>query len=84
MARYRAESRHSALMLTYDSRDAHPVRGKGGMAVRKDKTRYEYVETLGGGRLKITTVDPQSLTAVHAFLRFQIADHRNRRSADSS
>ena len=39
-------------------------------------TQYEYAETSEGGRINITTVDPESLTAVHAFLKFQIADHK--------
>ena len=63
----------AAPMLVHDSKN---VPGAGVMAARKDKIHYEYVETPGGGRLNITTVDPQSLTAVHAFLRFQIADHK--------
>jgi hypothetical protein len=37
---------------------------------------YEYEEIPRGGRVRITTRDPRALAAVHAFLRFQIADHR--------
>lgn len=37
--------------------------------------RYEFHSTEGGGRLRITTADPQALAAVHDFLRFQIEDH---------
>ena len=62
----------AAPMLVHDSKN---VPGTAVMAVRKDRVRYEYVETPEGGRVNITTVDPESLTAVHAFLEFQIADH---------
>jgi hypothetical protein len=35
--------------------------------------RYEEMET--GGRVRITTTDPEALRAVHDFLRFQIEEH---------
>ena len=38
--------------------------------------RFEYSETERGGRVRITTADAEALTAVHAFLRFQIEDHQ--------
>ncbi len=45
------------------------------MALRKDQIRYGFVETERGARVRITTTDPQTTDAVHAFLLFQIADH---------
>lgn len=46
------------------------------MKQRKEQIRYAYEEMPNGGRVKITTEDPQALKAVHEFLRFQIEDHR--------
>jgi len=37
---------------------------------------YKYVRTDRGGKVLITTKNPQALEAVHEFLRFQIQDHR--------
>ena len=42
----------------------------------KARITYTYEETPSGGRVRISTSDKQALAAVHAFLRFQIADHR--------
>jgi hypothetical protein len=46
------------------------------MAARKDAIRYQYVETPNGGRVDIVTTDKEALAAVHAFLTFQISDHK--------
>jgi hypothetical protein len=47
-------------------------------AMRRLKARiaYSYEETPSGGRVRVVTRDKQALTAVHAFLRFQIRDHQ--------
>jgi hypothetical protein len=37
---------------------------------------YRYEDTERGGRVRISTADPALVEAVHAFLRFQIEDHR--------
>jgi hypothetical protein len=55
---------------------ATDVPGTREMTAVKDRIRFKYVETAGGGRVDIFTDDSEALTAVHAFLRFQIADHR--------
>jgi hypothetical protein len=47
----------------------------------KDKIHWEYVETEKGGRVVATTEDAKALEAIHAFLRFQIAEHRTGDSA---
>jgi hypothetical protein len=62
-----------APMLVHDSRS---VPGTTVMAARKQAIRYQYVETAAGGRVDIFTTDPEALSAIHAFLRFQIADHK--------
>jgi hypothetical protein len=40
-----------------------------------DQIHYEFQQTKAGGRVHIRTANPQALTAVHEFLRFQIAEH---------
>lgn len=39
------------------------------------KISYRFSEIDGGGRLTIQTRNPEALSAIHAFLRFQIDDH---------
>jgi hypothetical protein len=63
----------AAPMLVHDSTE---VPGTAVMTARKDRIRYQYVETTMGGRVNIVTTDAEALAAVHAFLRFQIADHK--------
>ena len=62
-----------APMLVHDTTN---VPGTSVMAARKAAIRYRYVKTPDGGRVDIQTADPEALAAVHAFLRFQIADHK--------
>ena len=38
--------------------------------------KYEFENTAAGGRIRITTGDPEAIAAVHDFLRFQIKDHQ--------
>ena len=42
----------------------------------KGAISYQYAETKNGGKVLISTADPEALKAVHEFLRFQIEDHR--------
>lgn len=51
------------------------VPGTDQMAAMKNRIRFVYVETSGGGRVDIFTTDANSLRAVHEFIKFQIADH---------
>jgi hypothetical protein len=46
------------------------------MQQMKAKIEYRYEELATGGRVRIATTNPQALTAVHEFLRFQITEHR--------
>ena len=62
-----------APMLVHDS--TH-VPGTAVMAARHDRIRYTYAETANGGRVEIVTSDPQAVEAVHAFLTYQIAEHK--------
>jgi hypothetical protein len=62
-----------APMLVHDS--AH-VPGTSAMVERRDRIRYTYVETANGGRVDIVTTDTQALAGVHAFLAYQIAEHK--------
>lgn len=41
---------------------------------------YRYQQFDGGGRIRITTRSAEALAAIHAFLRFQVTEHR---TADS-
>jgi len=50
-----------------------------GVPVMKEKKaaiRYSYEETKNGAEVVISTADPNALTAVHDFLKFQISDHQ--------
>lgn len=42
----------------------------------KSEIAYRYEETNGGARVLIETRNPEALAAVHAFLRYQITEHR--------
>ena len=42
----------------------------------KSKITYEAENTQRGAQLRMTTPDSEALAAIHAFLRFQIHDHR--------
>jgi hypothetical protein len=55
---------------------AQQVPGTADMTRLKDRITYQYEETPGGARVRIVTRDTGALAAVHAFLHFQIEDHR--------
>ena len=61
----------SAPMLIHDQ----DVPGTKTMSKLKNRIRFVYVETPGGGRVDILTSDAAALAAVHEFIRFQITDH---------
>jgi hypothetical protein len=42
----------------------------------KAEIRYEFEELERGGRVRISTNDPEAMKAIHEFLRFQIKDHQ--------
>jgi hypothetical protein len=42
----------------------------------REKLHYSFEETLNGGRVIIASSDPEAISAVHKFLRFQIEEHK--------
>ncbi|HEY0007041.1 MAG TPA: hypothetical protein VGB17_19830 [Pyrinomonadaceae bacterium] len=42
----------------------------------KTEIKYTFEATRKGGRVRISTANPEALAAVHDFLRFQIKEHR--------
>jgi hypothetical protein len=50
--------------------------GTATMTRLKEQIRYEFSETERGARIRLVTASPETTDAVHAFLLFQIADHR--------
>jgi hypothetical protein len=63
----------TAPMLVHDSSS---VPGTKIMTERKAAIRFQYVETLNGGRVNIVTTDAAALAGVHEFLKYQIAEHK--------
>jgi hypothetical protein len=68
-----AQGNFDAPMLVHDATN---VPGTADLAQLKDRIRYRYTETPGGGRVDIVTTDAAAVQAVHEFLRFQIAEHK--------
>jgi hypothetical protein len=60
-------------MLVHDTKD---IPGAAVLSARRDTVRYRYSETPKGGRVEIVTADPETLKALHAFLRYQIQEHQ--------
>jgi hypothetical protein len=50
--------------------------GVAAMKALKDRISYTYEGTDHGGRVVIRTSNPEALAAVHAFLRYQIREHK--------
>jgi hypothetical protein len=61
---------------------AGPASGSDQMTALKALIRYRYEESADGGQVRIRTTDPRALAAVHAFLRFQITEHKTGDSLD--
>jgi hypothetical protein len=55
---------------------ATAVPGIAELARLKARVAYRYQETAAGGRVDIQSSDPDAIAALHAFLRFQITDHK--------
>ena len=78
----RAHLPHIATMFSEGNFDApmlvHQtgVPGTPDMKKIKDAITWRYEESPRGGRVNITTKNAEALTALHAFLRFQITDHK--------
>ncbi len=50
--------------------------GAATMAKLRDQIHYVYGETPNGAKIQISSDNREALQAIHAFLRFQISDHR--------
>jgi hypothetical protein len=50
--------------------------GVDGMMQFKDEINYTFEAMENGGRVVMTTKNPSALASVHAFLRYQIREHR--------
>ena len=62
----------NAPMLIHDTNPP----GTATMTRLKEQIRYEFSETERGARIRLITAGPETTDAVHAFLLFQIVDHR--------
>ncbi len=45
------------------------------MAARRDFIQYSYADLPRGGEIRIRTIDPEALRAIHAFIAFQQNEH---------
>lgn len=78
----RAHLPHIAVMFREGNFDAPmlvhatTVPGTPDMKKAKDAIAWKFEEHATGGRVNITTTNPDALKAVHQFLRFQITDHK--------
>src|SRR5437660_7786997 len=61
-----------APMLIHDTN----LPGIATMTRLKEQIRYEFSEIERGARIRLVTASPETTDAVHAFLLFQIVDHR--------
>jgi len=73
-----AQGNFDAPMLVHDRN----VPGTDDMTRLKGRLTFTYVETSKGGRVDIVTKHADALAALHAFLTFQIRDHRTGDSED--
>ena len=60
-------------MMVHDTKDIPGIKD---LARVKDKLKYTYADTPAGGRVNIVTTDKDAVAAVHAFLKFQIEEHK--------
>jgi hypothetical protein len=67
-----ASGNFKAPMLIHDTNPP----GTATMTRLKEQIRYEFSETDRGARIRLVTSSPETTDAVHAFLLFQIVDHR--------
>jgi hypothetical protein len=72
-----SEGNFNAPMLVHETNPPGSVT----MTRLRSEIRYDYQETATGGRIRIATQSAQTLDAVHAFLLFQIIEHRTGDSA---
>jgi len=73
IAKMFASGNFNAPMLIHDTNPP----GTATMTRLKEQIRYEFSETDRGARIRLVTSSPETTDAVHAFLLFQIVDHRS-------
>ena len=73
IAKMFASGNFKAPMLIHD---ANPP-GTATMTRLREQIHYEFLETNRGARIRLVTASPETTDAVHAFLLFQIVDHRS-------
>ena len=67
-----AEGNFKAPMLIHDQNPPGvPV-----MQKLKSEIKYEFEKTDRGGRVRISTENPEAIHSIHEFLRFQIKEHK--------
>lgn len=72
-----SEGNFNAPMLVHETTPP----GVNTMTKLRGDIRYEYEETASGARIRVKTQSAQALDAIHAFLLFQIIEHRTGDSA---
>jgi hypothetical protein len=72
IARMFAAGNFNAPMLIHDQTPP----GVPAMKSLKSDIQYKFEETEQGARVRITTLNPEALKAIHEFLRFQIKEHK--------
>jgi hypothetical protein len=77
IAKQFAEGDFSAPMFVH----GHAPDGADTMKKLRGRIEYRFEETEDGARVRITTANAEAVRAVHAFLRFQIAEHHTADSA---
>jgi hypothetical protein len=73
IARMFSEGDFEAPMFIHDTRQPAGVPT---LKRLKSEVRYKYEPIESGGRVRITTRNPEAVAAVHDFFRMQIRDHR--------
>ncbi len=58
----------------------YPPDGVAQLEQLRDDITYRYQQVDGGGRIRITTRSAEALAPIHAFLRFQVTEHRTANS----
>jgi hypothetical protein len=72
IAKMFAEGNFNAPMLIHDQTPP----GVPTMKKLKSDIQYKFEETEQGARVRITTGNPEALSAIHDFLKFQINEHK--------
>jgi hypothetical protein len=72
IAKMFAAGNFNAPMIIHDTN----APGSATMARLKEQIRYEFSDDGSGAKIRVVAANPETVDAVHAFLRFQIVDHK--------